>query len=245
MKSSNQSGFTLVELAVVIVIIGLIVAGVTAGQMLVKQANLRALITQADQIRSAVNSFKLQYNGLPGDITNGYSYWTTCGASAAVCNGDGDKQIEVSLKTGSQQPEGYIAWWQLSQAGVFPGTYTIPGSGSGSTVGVINSNIPQSKYPGVGISLGYNAGTVLSSTHTGGAKNFIIYGRVATTIANGVFLTPPQAASIDDKADDGNPSTGSVLGGFTDAGVLTTCGAGGAYVLTTAATETCSMGFAL
>jgi prepilin-type N-terminal cleavage/methylation domain-containing protein len=71
----KQHGFTLVELSIVIVIIGLIVAGVTAGQSLVAAAKIQSQITELKKYEVAYNIFKLEYNAVPGDMSNAISYW--------------------------------------------------------------------------------------------------------------------------------------------------------------------------
>ena len=67
METKSKRGFTLVELSIVIVIIGLIVAGVTAGQSLVRSAKLQSLVSKINEYSTAYNSFYLQYNSLPGE----------------------------------------------------------------------------------------------------------------------------------------------------------------------------------
>ena len=61
-------GFTLVELAIVITIIGLLIAGVLKGQSLINDAKVSSAITLAQDISVAVNAFKQQYHMLPGDM---------------------------------------------------------------------------------------------------------------------------------------------------------------------------------
>lgn len=243
MKSSNK-GFTLVELSIVIVIIGLIIAGVTAGQALVKQSQLRAILTQTDQIRAGINAFKLAYNGLPGDITNGSVYWSGCGATE-ICDGDGNKQIGTALKNTDEAPESYIAWWQLNVAGLVPGSYTIAAGDAGSIAGVIGTTIPAAKYSGAGVTLGYDGGLLTSTAST--AKNIMLFGAaVSSALARGAFLTPQQAVSLDIKADDGNALKGGIYGGTQGATALTNCAdtSTGVYVLATT-TATCTLGAAL
>ena len=64
----HQEGFTLIELSIVIVIIGLIVAGVVGGQTLVLQAKIRSQISDFNKYKIAYNTFQLEYNAIPGDF---------------------------------------------------------------------------------------------------------------------------------------------------------------------------------
>lgn len=252
MQSHNgQKGFTLVELSIVIVIIGLIIAGVTAGQTLVKQAQLRSILTQADQIRSSVNAFKLQYNNFPGDINNASTYWSTgCNAAgtgasvAAECDGDGNKQIKMNA--GDNTDEGYEAWLHLSKANLFPGAF-VPGT---AVTGTINTNIPASKYTGAGMTIGYDTSTNLGANAPAIGKNVILFGaQVSSAIASGPFLSAPQASSLDTKADDGNPLKGSIVGNGTGTATGSTgcrdTTTGNTYNLSSTTAMPCALEFVL
>lgn len=105
-KQDDKKGFTLIELSIVLVIIGLIVGSVLVGQDLIRAAQIRAVISDVEQYQTAALTFKLKYNCLPGDCPNATTFWGTravsnCGASTtpssnadkATCDGNGDKII--------------------------------------------------------------------------------------------------------------------------------------------------------
>ena len=73
MSRVNRSdrGFTLIEMASVLVIIGLIVGGILVGQSLIKAAEVRSEVTQMEKFQTAVNTFRDKYGYLPGDIPVG------------------------------------------------------------------------------------------------------------------------------------------------------------------------------
>lgn len=64
----NKSAFTLIELSIVLVIIGLIIGGILTGQDLINAATIRAQVSQISEFTTAVNTFKVKYNYLPGDM---------------------------------------------------------------------------------------------------------------------------------------------------------------------------------
>src|ERR1700712_5355694 len=91
---NKTQGFTLIELSIVLVIIGLIVGGVLVGQDLIRAAEIRATISQIEKFNTAVNTFRGKYNAIPGDmnlstaITFGFA--TTNRATGAATAGQGD-----------------------------------------------------------------------------------------------------------------------------------------------------------
>jgi prepilin-type N-terminal cleavage/methylation domain-containing protein len=81
----KERGFTLIELSIVLVIIGLIVGGVLVGQDLIRAASIRATISQVEQFNTAVNTFFGKYNALPGDMN--YSVAANYGFEAVDLGG--------------------------------------------------------------------------------------------------------------------------------------------------------------
>lgn len=206
-KSLGQKGFSLVELSIVLVVIGLIVGGITAGVSIVKGSKLKSVITDYQNFKTAMFNFKNQYDALPGDMLNAHSYFDdgadgVCG-TAADCNGDGDHLIEWN--SGPTANESFRAWQHLSLAGLVPGNFTGIGYGSGnqSDIGV---NVPASKVAGGGYTLRYiNMYSGLLK------KNFFEFGSFSTnSVTRKAIVTARDAANLDKKIDDGQPQKGSV-----------------------------------
>jgi prepilin-type N-terminal cleavage/methylation domain-containing protein len=123
----KQSGFTLIEIAIVLVIIGLLLGGVLKGQELIQNARVRNMIAQQDGIKAAFFSFQDRYRGVPGDYPSNLAIQNIPGMSAATCapvncGGDGNGQI------GAATAEPIIAWMQLSFAGFITGNYVTNGT---------------------------------------------------------------------------------------------------------------------
>jgi prepilin-type N-terminal cleavage/methylation domain-containing protein len=231
MKNSRIQAFTLVELSIVLVIIGLIVGGVVGGQSLIKSAKLNKAITEVSSIKTALGAFELQYDALPGDMTDAYDYWgvaTGCtdvdsGTSPYTgCNGNGNNRIDLR--------EDRRAWQHLSLAGIIPGNYTGLWTGGASALGAtsiaeFNATIPTSATGGY-YSLLYvtTDNTLTLSGISGTAPSLSHYGSL---------LTPPDAKTIDKKMDDGIYNTGKVNGG-NGSGTID-CIASGCYNLTISA----------
>jgi len=83
-----QRGFTLVEIAIVLVIIGLLLGGVLKGQSLIDSAKVKNIIQQANALTSAVSAYQDKFRALPGDDP-----LATAHVPGATGNGNGDGQI--------------------------------------------------------------------------------------------------------------------------------------------------------
>jgi prepilin-type N-terminal cleavage/methylation domain-containing protein len=68
---TRSSGFTLIEMSIVLVVIGLVVGGILTGQSLIAAAGVRAQIAQIENFNTAANTFFEKYGYLPGDIPAG------------------------------------------------------------------------------------------------------------------------------------------------------------------------------
>ncbi|MBL0319148.1 MAG: type II secretion system protein [Alphaproteobacteria bacterium] len=200
MVRTAEKGFTLIELSMVLVIIALLAGGVTVGASLIKNAEIRAVVREVEQFRSAFNTFDLQYNGVPGDFAEAYDFFSTkpnC-ISAVNCNGDGDGKIEASAVNDTD--ESLKVWIHLVAADIVPGSY------NGTAVlgvPVLGTNVPESKQGTSGYYAEYG-------TDSFAKNNVLRFGRPTgvSTIEN--TISPDDARNIDSKIDDGLPASGNV-----------------------------------
>lgn len=190
-----SKGFTLVELSIVIVIIGLIVAGVVGGQSLVNQSKIRSTIAEVDKFRTSINIFKLEYDQLPGDITNATSYW-----GGTVVNGDGNRKIGNSDNT---RAESLAAFEHLSMAKLIEGSYTGV-LGSGVQIGV---NSPKTAYSNN--TSYYFYGDTLWFRYP--KMNSLVLSGNLSSGWNDYKIKISDAYGIDVKTDDGKPYKGQVI----------------------------------
>jgi len=114
---NNQKGFTLIEIAIVLVIIGLLLGGVLKGQELITSAKVRNIISQQDGIKAAYFGFQDRFRAIPGDYAQ-----ATTNIKDALGNGDGDGIIETAA-AGTGTNETIAAWDHLSHAGFINGSY--------------------------------------------------------------------------------------------------------------------------
>ncbi|MBF0626794.1 MAG: type II secretion system protein [Magnetococcales bacterium] len=85
----RQGGFSLIEIAIVLVIIGLLIGGVLKGQAMVKNSKIKRIATDVQAVQSAINAYSDSYWMLPGDDSGANGRWPT-----AVHQGDGNGLIE-------------------------------------------------------------------------------------------------------------------------------------------------------
>lgn len=240
MNTRQLAAFTLIELSIVIVIIGLIVAGIVAGQSLVKQAQLRTVVSDINKFRAAISAFRVQYDALPGDMKTADSYFSACvtdpNLSINTCNGNGNGHIRYSdwsLPSGAY--EGWRAFEHMHHAGLLELSLTNlghrppPGIGAGeqSLKGV---NIPEGSF-GNGYTIGITSG------NTSRVYSIAIGAETGAWVSDGGVFTPTEAYSIDNKVDDGIPDQGK----WTSYGEVP-CRNISAYVLSSSAAD-CSLNY--
>jgi len=199
---AKQKGFSLVELAITIVIVGLMVAGVTSGLHLMQAAKINQVISEITGYTKGVENFRLKYNALPGDFPVAASIWGAYAAGPPITgahNGNGDEQISGDLT------ESLYAWRHLVLANMIIGDYS--GADAGTPDYIAGTNVPSSQaYEG----RHYFLSKFNNIFNTYG--NILQFGSNQTdTKPWGASLTPADANIIDGKIDDGAPTTGDVF----------------------------------
>lgn len=243
----HKSGFTLIELSIVLVIIGLIVGGVLVGQDLIRAAGVRAVITQIEKYNTAANTFRGKYGSLPGDMNAASA--TQFGFAARGTykgEGDGNGVIEGVTSDGAGNNNGTLEntgettmfWVDASQVKLIDATFTI----ATSTGGIPSywSAAPATFLPEAKIGNGnfvavWSGGWGWGATPAAGDGNnyFTIAAASAGFInASGdAYWTPgltvSQAYNIDKKVDDGLPQSGSVLAMYPYNGLVYWAAGGG------------------
>ena len=215
--SRPQAGFTLIELSIVLVIIGLIAGGVLVGQDMIKAAEIRSQVAQIEGYDQAFNAFRVKYAALPGDMSNGVNFGlnaapATSGQSSATGRGNGNSLIESS---GSSATVGYLgepvmSFVHLTQAGLIKDGIAFTSYDPMTALTISNTTMPAAKL---------GRGNRIYPISVSGVNNFLI-GNFSGAIATGTgafpaggstdAITPNEAFQIDSKIDDGLPNTGLV-----------------------------------
>ena len=221
-----QAGFTLVELAIVMIIIGLLIAGVLKGQALITNAKVTAQVAQFKAIDAATSTFKDMYSALPGDISNAVTRLPNC---AACFNGDGNGVIAQTPGGGTVAgaSEGGNYFVHLAVADLITG---ITSNGATGLITVWGNYLPASKIGG-GLAAGSSTGVngdfvnlVNGATIAPSAGLYLTLTQTAGAIPAST-ITPNQAQRLDTKIDDGSPGSGSVRAGGTVGVGATDCAA--------------------
>lgn len=185
----NQKGFTLIELAIVLVIVGLLLGGVLKGQELITQAKIKNVAADFSGVASAYYGYQDRYKAIPGDDPNSAARWNETG------KGNGDSSLgaakyntNLAAPSATDGTEETSLFWRDLRLGGFVG-----GTGGAN---------PNNAVAGM---LGVQQGGDLLRTVAG----------TAGTGFSGLMLCSSNipdkiAAAIDSQMDDGNPQSGSV-----------------------------------
>jgi prepilin-type N-terminal cleavage/methylation domain-containing protein len=118
----KQGGFTLVEIAIVLVIIGLLLAGVLKGQELIENSRIKSIANDMKAVQAAYNGYIDRYKAIPGDETLATMAARGWGASAAAGGGNGDGALGVTAaQTFTNAGEQRAFWRAMRASGLIAG----------------------------------------------------------------------------------------------------------------------------
>lgn len=210
----SEQGFTLVELAIVMLIIGLLIGGVLKGAELIGNAEIAATVAQSKNVEAGTSGFRDKYGDFPGDMAAAAARITGA-ANAAGAGARGNSRLDANavgaaVTAGTENDE---FWNHLALAGFYSGDF----AGLAMNAPIDNLFLGVAYYAG-GAAIGGGLGANYANGH------YITYTATATGAANNASLRPDQAGRMDRKLDDGDPTTGDVRGAGGGA-----CGAAGLY----------------
>lgn len=256
----NKKGFSLVEIALVLVIVALLIAAISAGSALLKQAEIRSVISEMTDYKRSYQAFKERYKAKPGDFANAYFYWpaaTECTSTgtATNCNGDGNNFISFSNN------EHRKAWVHLSLSELIVFSPIVMTAGDGRIIW--GSTVPKSKIDNSGYLIASGNGsnliyTGVSTMWLDSNISALYIGRTdsgtgdsRSGFSNGA-LSGEMAFQIDSKIDDGAVDSSGYTGAntgafrsFTAPNSTNTCATGAIYSTLTQSVYPCVSGLQL
>jgi prepilin-type N-terminal cleavage/methylation domain-containing protein len=253
----KKQGFSLVELSIVLVILGLLVGGILSGQSLIRAAELRSINTEYQRFTTAIGTFRDKYFAIPGDMSNASSFWSTAG------NGNGDGMIANTATAGTNEISTF--WIHLANAALLEGSYT----NVANTTMTAGTNNPRAKLSNAGWNVAHLgmmsvAGVASPDVNTTDPAattfyantygNAFLFGSGTNAVSPGGVLKSEEAWNIDTKMDDGRPDIGSVTtlesqgnvtagSGCGNIATATTALAASAYDLANTSSTACSLVF--
>lgn len=246
----QRNGFTLVELSIVLVIIGLVVGGIVMGQAMYRSAQFAKIGRDAQKYKTAVNTFKLKYGQLPGDYDRAYENFGITGCvSAFDCNGNNNGYAGKN-DTWPQLVEFLAMWRDLSYAKLID--LPVPADGRHSMLGgnaIPGRNVPRGAIEGSG----FCYYPIPVSGNLAGGMGYLYVGDYSTFPSSSSCLSIPAPTKLwnnedirafDTKFDDGVASSGEIRGAD---GYWGHCVAGGTttsdYEATSAAWSNCMIAY--
>ena len=220
MRRRIPFGFTLIEAAIVLLVVGLLFAGVMRGQELLTAARVRGVIQEQDGFRTAYFGFQDRFQSPPGDFPTATTTLAdvslSCGVATSPGNGNGNRQVQLA------DGEAILVWDHLSKANFLSARYTCEGNNT------VNANsVPRNRY-GQFVQIVYDA-------------NYAGEARVRHNLKSGNDIPSDILAEVDRKIDDGNALRGAFRGSTYTTGAATdaACWDGAGLWNSTAAVANC------
>ena len=189
--NSSQAGFSLVELAIVLIIIGLLVGGILKGQELIESARLKAVLSQLNEYRVATGTFMDLYDALPGDFDKAHEP-----IDPGLIN---VKNNRIISGNGLNPREPALQYWAHLAAAKLISAPGKPPDGGNAKFG---HGAPAARIGG-GITVCYNPKSDMPG-------HWYLLGAENGDKGDGAILTPQQAMSLDNQADNGDPNSGGI-----------------------------------
>jgi prepilin-type N-terminal cleavage/methylation domain-containing protein len=206
----RQAGFSLVELAIVLLIIGLIVGGVLKGQDLIRSARVNDVQTTVNQVRAATNTFQDKYVALPGDMAEASFLKDDWRDGSSQQGGDGNGRIGSTGDDNWRNGEAAKFWAHLAAAGLLSGV------DAEAVVDGLGNNGEDGLEAAVGgyFKMSYATPDFAAQDVEATTDHWIHLSTSDGPEQNnpGGVLSAVDLRSIDLKADDGRPLSGDVLG---------------------------------
>lgn len=195
----RNNGFTLVELSIVIIIIGLVTGGVLGGQSLIASGKRQALINDFQSLTTSVKAYNLEFDAIPGDHNEATSYFPS---DPNVNNGNGDGLVGTGINGTARSLELSNVFFHMNAAGIT--NYDFHDEVVSSLTMARNDYHAEAK-------IGYS----YNSTYGGHIVGFTRYQAEQSNNlykTNGGIMTPAEGKKIDKKIDDGEGSYGKFFG---------------------------------
>jgi len=184
----KQAGFTLVEIAIVLVIIGLLLGGVLKGQELINSAKVKNLAQDFRGVSAAIYAYQDRFRASPGDDAAANTHVNGGTVATTPAGGIGNARINGAFNTATTTDEAYLVWQHLRLAGLVTGSPTVSAA----------DYIPRNAEGGI---IGVTGDPVLTAPTSPYAGNFFICSR---------GIQGRYVRQLDTMMDDGNTTTGSV-----------------------------------
>ena len=213
----KKTAFSLIELSIVLIIIGLLTAGVTAASKLIEQSKINKVAAELNNYKTSYMTFFLTYKEYPGDAARAGEYF-----NQNFINGNGDGKIRPMPSWGS---ESTLAWYHLTLAKLIDQTTTKAGGFHRST-GTPVTSLENTCYApthiealegnglGAGVTAVYSP-QLPTGVLNGNGLSIGTWGSIACTAPgnppSGFSVHATTGSLLDTKIDDGYGNSGNII----------------------------------